>query len=71
MLEYNTKQKKNKTKSYHALIPYAGQPPALDLHLKGRGGGGGGGGGGGVEQRGEQSLVVKISYKGYSPPKCT
>ena len=32
---------------------------------------GGGGGGGGVPRRGEQSSVVIISYKGYSPPKCT
>ena len=28
-------------------------------------------GGGGVPRRGEQSSVVIISYKGYSPPKCT
>ena len=26
---------------------------------------------GGVPRRGEQSSVVIISYKGYSPPKCT
>ena len=33
--------------------------------------GGGGGGGGGSHGRGEQSSVVIISYKGYSPPKFT
>ena len=38
-IEYKTKTKQNKTKSYPALIPYAvpyvGQPLALDLYLKG------------------------------------
>ena len=41
-------------------VPNAGQQPAPDLYMKG-----------GVPRRGEQSLVVIISYKGYSPPKCT
>ena len=39
LLEYNTRQKQNKTKSHPALIPHAvpyeGQTPALDLYLKG------------------------------------
>ena len=38
LLEYNTRQKQNKTKSHPALIPhavpYAGQMPAPDLYLK-------------------------------------
>ena len=53
-------QQKGIHELYPALIRYAGQPPALDLYLKG-----------GVPRRGEQSPVVIISYKGYSPPKCT
>ena len=57
-------QKQNKTKSCPALIPYvvpyASPSPALDLYLKGW-----------VPRRGEQSPIVIISYKGYSPPKCS
>ena len=38
LLEYNTRQKQNKTKPHPALIPhavpYAGQMPAPDLYLK-------------------------------------
>ena len=44
---------------------------ASSSYVPERGGGGGGGGGGGVLRRDEHSLVVIISYKGYSPPKCT
>ena len=39
LLEYNTRQKQNKTKTHPALIPhavpYAGQTPAPDLYLEG------------------------------------
>ena len=39
MLEYNARQKQNKTKPCLALIlyavPYVGQSPVLDLYLKG------------------------------------
>ena len=49
MLEYNTRQKQNKTKPHPALIPhavpYVGQMPASDLYLKG------------VPRRGEQCPV--------------
>ena len=41
LLEYNTRQKQNKTKPHPVIIPYAvpyvSPPPALDLYLK-RGG---------------------------------
>ena len=63
MLEYNKRQKPNKTKPHPALIPhgvlYAGQTPTPDLYLKG------------VPRRGEQSPIEDDSYKGYSPSKCT
>ena len=62
LLEYNTRQKQNKIKSHPALIPvpYAGQKPAPNLVPEK-----------GIPRRGEQSSVVIISYKGYSPPKCS
>ena len=63
MLEYNTRQKQNKTKPHPALIPhavpYAGQTPASDLYLKG------------VPRWGEQCLVESFPTRVTPHLKCT